>query len=95
MALGDAMGIRHDSAILRKNGPNLIGFSGMANNPGRFDIRSAPRGPHWAAWIVEPGNEKPYGSILLVGETKEEAEAHAQTWIRSPYNVPPKTVKAG
>ena len=65
----------------------------MPDNPGHFDIRSTARGPHWAAWIVQPGSDKPYGSILLVGETKEEAEAHAQAWIDSPYNVPPKPVK--
>ena len=66
----------------------------MPQNLGHFDIRSAARGPHWAAWIVQQGNDKPYGSILLVGETKEEAEANARSWIESPYNVPPRPVTA-
>jgi hypothetical protein len=50
----------------------------MANQP-HTDIRSEARGPHWVAWIPD-ANGKPEGSIVLVGETREEAEAKARRW---------------
>jgi hypothetical protein len=43
------------------------------------DIRSEARGPHWIAWIADE-NGKPKGSIVLVGQTREEAEARAREW---------------
>jgi hypothetical protein len=50
----------------------------MANQP-RTDVRSEARGPHWVAWIPD-ANGKPEDSIVLVGETREEAEAKARRW---------------
>lgn len=45
-----------------------------------FEIHSEARGPHWVAWISRPGEAGPHQSILLVGATREEAEAKAREW---------------
>jgi hypothetical protein len=50
--------------------------------PASFEIHSEARGPHWVAWISRPGERVPYQSILLVGETRESAEAKAREWAR-------------
>lgn len=47
---------------------------------GAFEIHSEARGPHWVAWITRPGDSGPHGSILLVGETRTEAEERARDW---------------
>ncbi len=44
-------------------------------------IRSEARGGHWVAWISD-ANGKPERSIVLVGETREEAEERARQWAR-------------
>jgi hypothetical protein len=51
----------------------------MANNTNRQDIQSEARGPHWVAWVKD-ANGKPKGAIVLVGETREEAEERAAKW---------------
>ncbi len=43
------------------------------------NVRSEQRGPHWVAWIVDE-KEKPQGSVIVVGQTREEAEARARHW---------------
>lgn len=43
------------------------------------DIRSEQRGPHWIAWVSDE-NGKPRGSVVLVGQTQEEAENRAREW---------------
>ncbi len=45
-----------------------------------FEIRSEARGPHWIAWIVRGGDTTPDRSVVLVGETREQAEANARTF---------------
>ena len=42
-------------------------------------VRSEARGPHWVAWVPD-ANGKPLGSVVLVGETREEAEERARKW---------------
>lgn len=42
-------------------------------------IRSEARGPHWVAWVAD-ANGKPVNSVVLVGETQEEAEERARKW---------------
>jgi hypothetical protein len=42
-------------------------------------IRSEARGPHWIAWKATPDG-KPAGSIVLVGQTRTEAEERARRW---------------
>ncbi len=44
-------------------------------------VRSEARGPHWIAWVPDE-NGKPTGSVVLVGQTKDEAEERAQAWAR-------------
>ncbi len=50
---------------------------------GPFDIHSAARGPHWIAWVSRPGSEGPERSIVLIGETQDEAVARARAWAES------------
>jgi hypothetical protein len=50
----------------------------MSKVDGPYEVRSEARGPHWIAWLVRPGSEKPDRGIVLIGETQEEAEAHAR-----------------
>jgi hypothetical protein len=45
-----------------------------------FEVHSEARGPHWVAWISLPGQQGPHQSILLVGATRDEAEAKAREW---------------
>jgi hypothetical protein len=45
-----------------------------------FEIHSEARGPHWVAWLSEPGQKGPYRSILLVGASQQEAETRAREW---------------
>jgi hypothetical protein len=47
---------------------------------GRYSIHSQPKGPHWIAWVARGDNAKPDRSIVLVGETREDAEARARQW---------------
>lgn len=54
----------------------------MANRTPRPDVRSEARGPHWVAWVPD-ANGKPRGSVVLVGESKEEAEERARLWAES------------
>jgi hypothetical protein len=48
-----------------------------------YEIRSESRGAHWVAWILRSGNAKPDGSVVVIGETREEAEANARRWAES------------
>ncbi len=45
-----------------------------------FEVHSEARGPHWVAWLTEPGQQGPYRSVLCVGETQKEAEKRARDW---------------
>lgn len=46
-----------------------------------YGIHSEPRSGHWVAWATTGDGERPAGSVILVGQTQEEAEAHAAHWI--------------
>jgi len=54
----------------------------MAASNSSREIRSEQRGPHWVAWIPDSSG-KPSGSVVLVGETREEAEERARRWAES------------
>lgn len=43
------------------------------------EIKSEARGPHWIAWVADSAG-KPSGSVVIVGQTREEAEANAREW---------------
>ena len=42
-------------------------------------VRSEARGPHWIAWVPDESG-KPRGSVVLVGQTRQEAEERAREW---------------
>ena len=48
-----------------------------------YDVRSEARGSHWIAWVCRDGNAKPHRSVVLVGQTQEEAEANARKWAEA------------
>ena len=52
----------------------------MTTKNGTIEIRSEAHGPHWVAWLVRAGDEKPQRSVVLVGQTREEAEDRARRW---------------
>ena len=52
----------------------------MSTLPGSYQINSEARGPHWIAWVSRDDTGKPDRSVILVGETKEKAEANAKRW---------------
>ena len=53
----------------------------MAHMAGGFEIRSELRGVHWIAWVTRSATDgKPEGSVVLVGQTQEEAEERARRW---------------
>ena len=45
-----------------------------------YEVRSELRGGHWVAWVVRTPDGKPDKPILLVGQTKDEAETRARDW---------------
>jgi hypothetical protein len=45
------------------------------------NIKSEASGPHWVAWVAG-ADGKPIGSVVLVGQTQEEAESRAREWAR-------------
>jgi hypothetical protein len=52
----------------------------MSSGSGSYQIHSEARGPHWIAWVSRDASGKPHRSVILVGETKDKAEANAQQW---------------
>jgi hypothetical protein len=52
----------------------------MASPSAAVNVKSAARGPHWIAWIVQPGSDRPERGVVLVGATQDEAEARARAW---------------
>ena len=44
------------------------------------EIRSEARGSHWIAWVSRDGDPKPHRSVVLVGQTQDEALANARRW---------------
>ena len=53
-----------------------------------YQIHSQPSGGHWIAWLTTESDAKPAGTVTLVGQTKEEAEANAQRWADQLDNDP-------
>jgi len=54
----------------------------MATPSGTYRIHSEARGPHWIAWVSRDESGKPERSVVLVAETREEAEKRAERWVR-------------
>jgi hypothetical protein len=55
---------------------------------GALQVHSEARGPHWVAWLTEPGQPSPYRSVLVIGASQEEAEARAREWAARQADVP-------
>lgn len=49
-------------------------------NASAIEIRSELHGGHWVAWVARTPDGKPDQSVLVVGRTREEAEARAREW---------------
>lgn len=47
---------------------------------GSYQVHSEAHGPHWVAWVSRGADAKPDRSVVLIGKTREEAEARAQAW---------------
>ena len=52
----------------------------VTTKEGTFEIRSEAHGPHWVAWIARTADGGPDGGIVLVGQTRAEAEERARKW---------------
>ena len=48
---------------------------------GAFTVHSEARGPHWVAWMSSGADARPVRDVIVVGETREEAETRVKTWI--------------
>ena len=51
----------------------------MASTSGD-EIRSEASGSHWIAWVSRNGDPKPHRSVVLIGQTQDEALARARQW---------------
>jgi hypothetical protein len=54
----------------------------MPTATGSYQIHSEARGPHWIAWISRDHSGKPERAVVLVAETREEAERRAERWAQ-------------
>ena len=45
-----------------------------------FEIKTESRGAHWIAWLTRGSSDQPLDSIILVGQTRDEAESQARAW---------------
>jgi hypothetical protein len=52
----------------------------MTTSSGDVQIHSEARGPHWIAWVSRDGSGKPERAVVLVAETREQAEERARRW---------------
>ena len=53
----------------------------MAIAVGSYHIHAEAHGAHWVAWVSRGSDAKPDRSIVIIGKTREEAEARAQAWV--------------
>jgi len=52
----------------------------MPTSTTSYQVHSEARGPHWIAWVTRGDSNTPDRSIVLVAETREQAEARARNW---------------
>ncbi len=48
----------------------------------RFVVCSEARGPHWIAWLARESGGKPINAVVVIGQTREEAETSARRYAR-------------
>jgi hypothetical protein len=54
----------------------------VTTSKGTFEIRSEAHGPHWVAWLASPSDGAVERSVVLVGQTRAEAESNARRWAQ-------------
>ena len=47
---------------------------------GNYRVHSELRGHHWVAWLTEGNDTRAVQSVLMVGQTREEAESRLRAW---------------
>ena len=45
-----------------------------------LEVKTESRGAHWISWVTRGASNKPLDSVILVGQTRDEAESQARTW---------------
>lgn len=55
----------------------------VATSTGRFSVHSEAHGPHWVAWLTRDPETNPVRDVVLIGETREEAESRARAWLQT------------
>ena len=46
----------------------------------QFKIMTESQGAHWISWVTNANSDKPLDSIILVGQTQDEAASQARKW---------------
>ena len=63
-----------------------------------YSIQSEARAGHWVAWLTAPGTSTPVGSVIVPGQTQDEAEANVRQWMErisaDPRLLPPAPAPA-
>ena len=80
MVGADAIQIGPISADLARSSPICYIFAVMMTASATPEIHSEARGPHWIAWVSRDGSGKPQRAVVLVAETREQAEERARRW---------------
>ena len=52
----------------------------MTITRGDLSVRTESRGAHWISWVTRGDSDKPLDSVILVGQTRDEAEMQANAW---------------
>ena len=54
---------------------------------GAYEIHSEARGSHWIAWVSRDGDPQPHRSVVLVGQTQDEAVTRARQWAENGQQI--------
>jgi len=52
----------------------------MMNSIRTFTVHCEQRSGHWTSWVTADDKTTVAGSVVLVGQTQEEAEINARQW---------------
>ena len=52
----------------------------MTTDRAGLSIRTESHGAHWISWVTRGDSDQPLDSVILVGQTRDEAEMQARTW---------------
>ena len=52
----------------------------LMNSTSTFTVHCEQRAGHWTSWVTAGNETTAAGSVVLVGQTQEEAEANARQW---------------